>query len=214
MGCGHVGSELAVRLAADGHDVRVVDRDPRARRALPAHLAGRFHTGSGFSRRVLEEAGIGHADAFAAVTTSDSGNLVAARTARETYRVPLVLARTHDPARADLYREFGIPVVAGTHWTVRQFHRLLLHRHLEPEASFGGGETLLVRSGLPGWLAGRRLAELEVDGEIRVVEVSRGGRSAVASRDAVAEPGDLVTFAVAATALERLRGFLDRELGT
>ncbi|MEV4232459.1 TrkA family potassium uptake protein, partial [Streptomyces bobili] len=27
-------------------------------------------------------------------------------------------------------------------------------------------------------------------------------------------PGDLVTFAVAATSLGRLRGFLDKELGT
>jgi trk system potassium uptake protein TrkA len=31
---------------------------------------------------------------------------------------------------------------------------------------------------------------------------------------AVAEPDDLVTFAVDAAALGRLRGFLDKELGT
>lgn len=59
-----------------------------------------------------------------------------------------------------------------------------------------------------------RLAEFDVDSEIRVVEVTRGGRSLVPAHGTAAEPGDLVTFAVAATALGRLRGFIDKELGT
>lgn len=214
VGCGRVGAELTVHLAADGHDVRVVDRDPRARRMLPGHLTDRFHDGSGFSRPVLEGAGIDGADAVAAVTSNDNANLVTARTARQVYRVPLVLGRINDPVRADLYRMLGIPTVAGVHWTARQFHRMLLHRHLEPEASFGSGETLLVRSALPEHLTGRPLLGLELEGEIRVVEVTRGGHSLLPTRHTPAEPGDQVTFAVAATALGRLRGFLGRELGT
>jgi len=91
---------------------------------------------------------------------------------------------------------------------------MLLHRHLTPELTFGNGETLLVRSGLPSYVSGRRLAEFDVDGEIRVVEVTRGGRSLVPAHSTCVEPGDVVTFAVAATALGRLRGFLDKELGT
>ncbi|ARF53389.1 potassium channel family protein [Streptomyces gilvosporeus] len=214
VGCGRVGSRLAAQLAVEGHDVRIVDRLPTTRRLLPVGFPGQFHEGNGFSRTVLEGAGIGHADAFVAVTSSDSSNIVSARTAKETYGVPLVLARVYDPARADLYRELGIPTVASVRWTVHQIHQMLLHRHLTPELSFGNGETLLVRSELPAYLTGRRLTECDVDGEIRVVEVTRAGRSLVPAHHTPVEPGDLVTFAVAATALGRLRGFLDKELGT
>ncbi|GAB7035456.1 TrkA family potassium uptake protein [Streptomyces sp. NPDC021749] len=214
VGCGRVGSRLAAQLAIEGHDVRVVDLLTQTRRLLPAGFTGRFHEGNGFSRTVLQAAGIEHADAFVAVTATDSSNIVSARTAKETYRVPLVLARVYDPDRADIYRELAIPTVAGVRWTVHQIHRMLLHRHLTPELSFGNGETLLVRSELPAYLIGRRLTEFDVDGEIRVVEVTRAGRSLVPAHSTPAEPGDLVTFAVAATALGRLRGFLDKELGT
>lgn len=214
MGCGRVGSALAIQLSAEGHDVRVVDRDPKGRRLLPTKFTGQFHVGNGYNRAVLSTAGIEQADAFVAVTSGDNSNIVAARVARETYRVPTVIARIYDPRRADIYRELGIPTVASVRWTVHQIHQMLLHRHLTPDLTFGNGETMLVRSQLPAYLTGRLLSEFEVDGEIRVVELTRGGRSLLPTHGAVAEPDDLVTFAVAATALGRLRGFLDKELGT
>ncbi|MFC7259327.1 potassium channel family protein [Streptomyces lutosisoli] len=213
-GCGRTGSTLAVQLVAEGHDVRLIDRLPKTRKLLPTGFPGQFHAGNAFSRTVLEAAGIEHADAFVAVTSGDSSNIVSARTAKETYRVPIVLARIYDPHRADIYRELGIPTVGSVRWTVHEIHQMLLHRHLTPELTFGNGETLLVRSELPAYLTGRRLTECEVDGEIRVVEVTRAGRSLVPAHSTPAEPGDLVTFAVAATALGRLRGFLNKELGT
>lgn len=214
VGCGRVGAALAALLAAEGHETEVVDRRPRAAGRLPDSPRIRFHEGNGFSRAVLRDAGIGHADAFVAVTSRDNSNIVSARTAKDTYRVPIVLARVHDPRRADIYRDLGIPTVSGVRWTVHQFHRMLLHRHLSPELSFGNGESLLVRSEVPAYLVGRRLTEFDVDGEIRVVEVTRAGRSLIPAHSTTAQAGDLVTVAVAATALGRLRGFLDKELGT
>lgn len=214
VGCGRVGSALATRLVNEGHDVRIIDREPKTRALLPAGFPGEVLHGNGFSRTLLEAAGIEHADAFVAVTSGDNTNIVSARTAKETYRVPIVLARIYDPRRADIYRDLGIPTIASVRWTADRLHQMLLHRHLTPELSFGNGETLLLRSQLPAHLTGRRLGELEVDGEIRLVEVTRGGRSFLPTHSTPAEPEDLITFAVAAEALTRLRGFLDKELGT
>jgi trk system potassium uptake protein TrkA len=149
-----------------------------------------------------------------AVTSTDNANLVIARTAKETFRVPIVLAGVHDPRHMSLYEGFGIPAVCDAAWSVHRMHRMLLHRELAPEVTFGDGETLLVRSALPHHLTGRRLRDLELEGEIRVVEVTREGRSLLPLRTTTAASGDVVTFAVAAPALRRLRAFLDRELGT
>ena len=213
VGCGRVGSTLAAQFELDGHDVRVVDREPAARELLPATFTGRYVVGNGYNRSVLERAGVRQADAFVTVTSGDNSNIVGARIAKEVYRVPMVVARIYDPRRADIYRDLGITTVASVRWTVDQIEQLLLHRYLNPELSFGNGETLLVREPVPGWLAGRAATEFDVDGEVRAVELTRLGRSTVVGHATALEAGDVLTFAVAAHALPRLRGFLRKELG-
>jgi hypothetical protein len=93
-------------------------------------------------------------------------------------------------------------------------HQMLSHRELEPEFQFGNGETILVRSTLPSYLDGRRVAEFNVDGEIQVVEVTRAGRSMLAGAATTIEAGDQVSFAVASTSLARLRSFLAKDFGS
>lgn len=214
MGCGRVGSTLAQQLSLEQYDVSVIDRDPESRELLPASYPGGFQVGNGFHRHVLEACGIGTADAFIAVTSGDNTNIVGARIAKEHYRVPHVIARIYDPRRADIYRDLGITTVASVRWTADRIHQMLQHRHLSPDTSFGNGETLLVTEILPPWLGNRPIHELEVDGQLRVVAIIRGGRSFLPRADTKAEAGDQVSFAVASTALGRLRSFLDKELGT
>jgi trk system potassium uptake protein TrkA len=214
IGCGRVGASLAAHLAVQGHEVHVIDHSATARRLLPNGYAGDFIVGNGYSRQVLEGAGIDRADALIAVTSGDNTNIVSARVAKEVYRVPVVIARIYDPRRAEIYRDLGIPTVASVRWTVQRIHEMLLHRHLEAGPSFGNGETRLVSSALPDYLTGRPLTDLEVDGAIRIVEVTRTGRSFIPGTGDRAHDNDLVTFAVSADALGQLRGFLDKELGT
>jgi trk system potassium uptake protein len=214
MGCGRVGSTLAAQFAAENHDVRVIDRSVTARKLLPPKFAGEFIVGNGYSRTVLEQAGIEDADAFVAVTSGDNSNIVGARTAKEVYRVPQVVARIYDPRRAEIYRNLGIPTVASVAWTVTQIRQMLQYPYLAPAQEFGSGETLLVREPIPDYLAGRQLNEFDADGEIRTVEVTRLGRSYLAGAQMLLEPGDVVTFAVTPAALNRLTSFLRKDLGT
>lgn len=214
MGCGRVGAALAHQLSADGHAVCVLDRDPESRELLPKAFTGEFLVGNGYNRGLLERAGIGTADAFVAVTSGDNTNIVGARIAKEDYRVPHVIARIYDPRRADIYQRLGIPTVASVRWTVNRISQLLRHRYLDPDVTFGNGETLLVRETLPAWFADRPLHDLDVNGQIRVVAVTRGGHSFLPTGDSLAQAGDTVSVAVAATALDRLRSFLSKELGS
>ena len=61
---------------------------------------------------MLIEAGIEEASAFAAVSSGDNSNILAARVARETFGVENVVARIYDPARAEVYQRLGIATVA------------------------------------------------------------------------------------------------------
>jgi trk system potassium uptake protein len=212
MGCGRVGAGLAERLDGEGHAVWVIDKDPKARLALSKRFSGRFLTGIGFSRTVLLRAGIEHADAFVAVTSGDNSNIVGARTAKEDFRVPIVIARIFDPRRADIYGDLGITTVASVRWATNQIHGLLFHRDLEPAYSFGNGEVVLVHSTVPAHLEGRRLTDLDVEGEIAVVAVTRAGRALVPGRATSVHAGDRVSFVVASTSLKRLETFLEKEL--
>jgi trk system potassium uptake protein TrkA len=211
MGCGRVGAGIAERLDSEGHSVCVIDKNPKAFLRLSRRFSGRAQVGIGFNRRVLEAANVQEADAFIAVTSGDNSNIVGARTARDIYRVPKVVARIYDPRRADIYRDLGITTVASVRWTVNEIHQLLSFRELEPEQVFGNGENLLVRAPVPIYLSGRNVNDFNVDSEIHVVEINRGGQSLIPTATTAIEDGDIISFIVAATSLQRLRSFLDKE---
>lgn len=208
IGCGRTGLALATRLDAEGDQVSVVELDDTVASRLPGGFRGRFLAGNGITPRVLETAGIVHAEAFIALTPNDSANIVAARVARDAYRVPRVIARLHDPAIAPVYAEFGIATVGSVQTTVNRVAQLLHHMTLEPHQTFGNGETLLVRSTIPDYLAGRQVHELGVPGEIAVVELSRAGHSRIPEPSTLLANGDVLSFVVAAGSLGRLRSFL------
>jgi trk system potassium uptake protein TrkA len=208
MGCGRTGLALAARFDAEGDQVTVVDLDEAARSRLPSGYGGTFRCGNGITPSVLEAAGIAHAEAFVALTPNDSANFVAARVARTVFRVPRVLARLYQPARAPVFSEFGIATVGSVQTTVNQVMQQLHHLTLEPHQTFGNHETLLVRSVIPEYLARRRVSELNVPGEIGVVELTRAGHSRIPEHSTPLEGGDVVTFVVAAASLGRLKSFL------
>ena len=211
VGCGRVGSELALALVRDGHDVAVIDKNPRAfRRFLSDDWGGRPVVGYGFDRDHLETAGIKQADALAAVTSGDNSNIITARIARETYQVSNVVARIYDPRRAEIYQRLGIPTVATVTWTTDQVRRRLIPGTTTAEWTDPSANVLLVERGLPEHWAGRSLAPLVNGDDIRLVFVTRSGTSKLATPDTVGQEGDRLLFGVRADATD----LLDEKLGS
>lgn len=192
LGCGRVGSSLAQRLDDLGHTVAVIDMDPKAFRKLGEAFHGQTVTGVGFDRETLERAGIERADAFAAVSSGDNSNILAARVARETYSVPSVVARIYDPRRAEIYERLGIPTVATVSWTSGQIMRRMLPMGALDEYRDPSGTVALAEIHVDaGWI-GRRTSVLESASGARIAFITRYGAAFLPTPDTVLQDGDLV----------------------
>ena len=120
-----------IKLDAVGHSVAIIDQDSKAFSRLSPDFSGRRVTGVGMDRACLRQANIKDAYAFAAVSSGDNSNIIAARVAREVFHVEHVVARIYDPTRAYLYERLGIPTVASVQRTTES----VLRRMLPPDAS-------------------------------------------------------------------------------
>jgi trk/ktr system potassium uptake protein len=114
IGCGRVGSSVAKGLAADGWDVAVVDKDEDTLGRLGPNWRGGFVVGHGMDVNVLEQAGVGDADAAVVSTRGDNTNIVIGQVLQQRYGVPTVVVRILDPARAKLYSDRGMRIVCPT----------------------------------------------------------------------------------------------------
>ena len=206
MGCGRVGSTLAHGLESRGHSVAVIDQNAESFRRLPADFAGLTVKGVGFDRVTLVEAGIERADAFAAVSSGDNSNIIAARVARETFGVDKVVARIYDPKRAEVYERLGIPTVATVRWTADRMLRALdPHGSTEIWRDQTSSVSITEVTVDPEWI-GRRLTALEEATGARVAYVMRFGLGTLTTASMALQDGDqvfmLVTDDIAETVAE------------
>ena len=210
MGCGRVGSTLAHSLEGQGHSVAVIDHHKEAFRKLGPQFSGREILGVGFDRETMLESGIEDAYAFAAVSSGDNSNILAARVARETFGVENVVARIYDPGRAEVYQRLGIPTVATVRWTADQMLRRLLPKGSEPEWRDSTGTIRLAEVHVgPRWV-GHRVTTLEERTGARVAFLTRYGEGLLPERSTVVQDGDLVHVIVRDADIERVETALAR----
>jgi trk system potassium uptake protein len=211
MGCGRVGSTLAHILEDRENTVSVIDRDPDAFRRLRSSFKGDKVTGIGFDRAVLTQAGIERADAFAAVSSGDNSNIIAARVARETFSVQRVAARIYDPRRAEVYERLGIPTVATVRWTADQMLRKLLPEGGEPLWRDPTGKIVLAEVAFSaGWI-GEQVKAMEASTMTRVAFLDRLGQAFVPEPGTVLQEGDVLHVVAREDDLDRIAAAFARE---
>jgi len=114
IGCGRVGSTIALQLHKEGWDVTVIDENEDALSRLGENWPGTFLVGHGMDTDVLREAGIEEMDALVASTDGDNTNIVIGQVAQKRFGTQCVVARILDPARADFYAARGLRTVSPT----------------------------------------------------------------------------------------------------
>lgn len=125
LGCGRVGAYLASSMAAEGHQVTVIDKEQKSFDRLGPKFTGDIVMGVGIDEDILRRAGIEKADAFVAVTNGDNTNVMAAQVAKEIFAVPRVICRIYDPYREEIYREMGLETICPTLWGASRIQEML-----------------------------------------------------------------------------------------
>ncbi|PWR69753.1 potassium channel family protein [Methanospirillum stamsii] len=205
IGCGRMGSGLALRLVRAHHDVTVVDHDSKAFERLGKGFTGHFIQRDALDQESFYGSEIDKADGLAAVTGNDAVNIVVARAARQLFRVPKVIARTHDPRYAELYHKLGIQTVTNVKLGIERISEILTFSHLDIIHGIGNGEVGIVRYEIHPTLAGHQVKDLTVPGEIIVISLTRKGKTSIPTLGTTFEKGDIVHIAVEEQSVDRLK---------
>lgn len=204
VGCGRVGSKLALLLSQEGHNLTIIDDNPASFRRLGGTFNGATMTGNGFDLDLLKKAGIESADAVVVVTNGDNTNLMTAQIARRIFKVPKVIARLYDPLRTEIYQRLGMDIISGTTLIASMIRDKLI------EGDFSG--YFIETSGMgiieihpPSSFAGQTVSQLNVDNEFLVATIRRGDRAIIPSPATTVEAGDTLIGIVRTVSVPKIK---------
>jgi trk system potassium uptake protein TrkA len=213
VGCGRVGSQLAMLFSDSNNQVAVVDEDPASFASLGRTFEGRRITGVGFDEDVLLEAGIEECDVLVAVTDIDNTNLMISEVGRKLYGVPHVLARLYNPDRESAYMQLGLDYVCGTTLVAEEMYAKIVAGHSSHVDTFGDYEVLRFSLDLSDIEEDSiRVGDLESDHEIRVVvfERTESTMSSIPTAASMLYDGDIVMACVRKDLIEGFSRFMHR----
>ena len=213
VGGGKTGSQLALQLLDQGHQVRLIEDRAAVLERLKEELPDEaVFAGDGSSPSILEAAGIEHAQVLAAVTGEDETNLVVTTLARFEFNVPRTIARVNNPKNAWLFNaEMGVDVALN--------QADILAKLIAEEMSLGDMMTLLkLRKGEysiveekvhpSAVVVGKTLREIQLPPSCVFVAVIRKGQLIVPSGVTDLQPVDEVIALVHAAQVARLAEML------
>lgn len=150
VGCGKVGHTLTEKLSQEGHDLTVVDVNPRVLQDVTEQFDVMGICGNGASLRVLEEAGIGQADMVIAVTGSDELNLLCCTIAKKEGRSLAAVARVRNPDYSEelgyLRQQLGLSIIINPEMeTAREITRIIARPQALTVSAFAKGQAELIR---------------------------------------------------------------------
>lgn len=195
-------------MAEEGHDVSIIDDRPGKLETLGSTFNGTTHFGRPIDIRLLKEAGIEFADAFAAVTDSDNINVMSVQLAKQVFGVPRTLARLDEPGRADSYRALDISYVAGAQLTANVIFERLVEEEFAYHVTFSGGDVEVVEMSLGANAQGLAVRDLEIENQLRVAAVRRGDRTYIPGGSFELREQDLVVAAARHGVRDRVRRYL------
>jgi trk system potassium uptake protein TrkA len=196
-GAGAVGRSIAQELLENGHEVLLIDKNPRSIK-VEAVSQAEWLLADACEIASLDDAGLERCHVVVAASGDDKVNLVVSLLAKTEYGVPRVVARINHPKNEWLFNEsWGVDVAVST--------PRLLSALVEEAVSVGDlvrlmtfrqGEANLVELTLPedAPLVGQLVGSVSWPQDTALVAILREGRVLVPSTDDTLEGGDELMF--------------------
>ncbi len=219
-GAGEVGRHCAEVLAAQGHNITVVDRQAETLSDLDDVLDVRNLVGHGTHADVLLEAGCAKADLFIAATSDDEINLLSASIAK-ALGAAKVIARVHHSAYfekrgLDYARHLGIDhLVCPEFSTALAIASTLRSPGSLAIEQFARGQVEMQQFPVSdsAKAVGSKLASLKLPASSRLVAVKRDGIAFLPDAHTEIQKGDIVTLIGESAGFDKARKLFDTQTG-
>jgi trk system potassium uptake protein len=194
IGCGRLGSGLAMELSNDGHDVVIVDKYAENLERLRSGFNGIKIKGVEIDNDILLEAGIDKADVFLAMTPADNINIMASQIAKDIFKVPRVIARIFDPSREFIYRKLGLQTISPTEVSINIIKNKIIDKN---------SNTLLILNNdvaieeiTINKLKFNNVIEIEDKFDCRICAVYKDGEFTIPNKNGLLEKGSKIVCAI------------------
>lgn len=194
-GCGKVGFGLASKLSREGHDVVVIDSDESSFMRLDNDFGGLRVVGVPIDQDILKKAGIDQADALAAVTPDDNMNIMVSQVAKEICGIPRVVARIYNPAREDIFHQFGLETICPTNLSVETMAGILTGKSVEATCTIGSNTFSFSIEDVSPDLAGRQVMDIKWQDGRFIFGILKDGEFTFAHPYVVVEKGNKLVIA-------------------
>lgn len=196
-GAGNVGRSIAAELLHNGHQVLLIDKQPRAMKAESVPDA-EWLLADAAELSMLEEAALETRDVVIAATGDDKVNLVVSLLAKTEFGVPRVVARVNHPKNEWLFTDsWGVDVAVSTPRIMSALvEEAVSVGDLVRLFSFRQGEANLVELTLPATspMVGTAIADVAWPVDTALVSIIRGKHVLTPMPDITLEAGDELLF--------------------
>ena len=207
-GAGNVGRAIARELISNGHQILLIDKDPKAIK-MESVPAAEWLLADSCEISSLDTARLDTCHVLVAATGDDKVNLVTALLAKTEYGVPRVVARVNHPKNEWMFdKSWGVDVAVSTPRIITAL--------VEEAVSVGdvvrlfslqAGSANLVELTLPDGSSccGKTIEEIELPNDASLVAIIRDGHVIRPSEHDVFSAGDELIFIATETAERALK---------
>jgi trk system potassium uptake protein TrkA len=210
-GAGNVGRSIAQELIENGHQVMLIERQPRMLRPERVPDA-EWVLADACELSSLQEADVESCDVVVAATGDDKVNLVVSLLAKTEFAVPRVVARVNRAENEWLFTEqWGVDVsVSKPRLMAALVEEAVTVGDLVRLMSFRQGEANLVEITLPeaAPYVGHPVREVPLPRDAALVAIVRGKRVLVPTPDDPIEARDELIFVCTAEAEDAVRAVI------
>ncbi len=195
-GGGTVGYHLTRELLAEGHEVVLLEKDPKVAARIAEELGPIVLARDACEGRWLEEAGVVRADAVIAVTGDDEDNLIICQMAKFTSSTPVrTIARVKNPKNEWVLRQLGVDATVSSTAIIKQLVEQEIPQYAMAHLATlreAGLEFVEFHIAGDSPAAGRRVGDLRLPSGTTLILVLRDATPIYPDKDTILRGGDTV----------------------